>query len=152
MNDPQAAPDGKTGVIVSLLLDYALVKRVQDDGWHEEFVAYMEKKIIDVLEQSIYPELSGNLLFSFSASPLAVEKQVRSSEGAIVGWSFEDEIPINASMLDMKNSVRTSMPDIFKMGQWAASPAGLPNCILTAKLAADLVAKELQLPQTIKQG
>jgi hypothetical protein len=92
------------------------------------------------------------LLFSFSASPLAVEKQGRSSEGATVGWSFEDEIPINASMLNMKDSVRTTMPDIFKMGQWASSPAGLPNCILTAKLAADLVAKELQLPQTIKQG
>jgi hypothetical protein len=44
LNDPQTAPEGKTGVIVSLLLDYALVKRVQDDGWHEEFVAYMEKK------------------------------------------------------------------------------------------------------------
>ena len=150
LNDPDAAPDGKTGVIVSLLLDYALVQRVQDDGWHEEFVAYMEKRIIDVLEHSIYPELSGNLLFSFSASPLAVEKQVRSSEGAIVGWSFEDEIPINASMLNMKDSVKTTMPDIFKTGQWAASPAGLPTCILTAKLAADLVAKELALPKPIK--
>lgn len=143
LNDPETAPEGKTGIIASLLLDYALVKRIEDDGWIEEFAEEMKLKIIDVLTQSIYPVLTEKLIFSFSASPLAIEKRVRSSEGAIVGWSFEESIPINASMLNMKDSVRTSMPDILKVGQWAASPAGLPTCILTAKLAADLVSKEL---------
>jgi phytoene dehydrogenase-like protein len=143
LNDPQTAPEGKTGLIASLLLDYALVKQIKDDGWYEEFMATMEKNIIEVLNQSIYPMLREHLIFSFSASPLTIEKRVRSSEGAIVGWSFEDPIPINASMLNMKNSVRTSMPHVFKVGQWAASPAGLPTCILTAKLAADMVGKDL---------
>ena len=142
LNDPDTAPEGKTGIIASLLLDYALVKHVKDDGWYEDFVEYMEKKIIDVLNQSVYPALSENLIFSFPASPMTIEKRVRSSEGAIVGWSFEESIPIKGSMINMKDSVKTSMPDVFKVGQWAASPAGLPTCILTAKLAADMVAKE----------
>ena len=144
LNDPRAAPEGKTGVIASLLLDYSLVKRIDDDGWFEDFAKHLEMKIIDVLNRSIYPDLTKSLIFSFSASPLTIENRVRSSEGAIVGWSFEEPIPINASMLNMKDSVKTSMPDILKVGQWAASPAGLPTCILTAKLAADLVSKELQ--------
>jgi hypothetical protein len=74
---------------------------------------------------------------------MTIENSVGSSEGSIVGWSFEEPIPINSGMLNMKDSVRTSMADVFKVGQWAASPAGLPTCILTAKLAADLVEKEL---------
>jgi len=45
-------------------------------------------------------------------------------------------------MLNMKESVKTPIPDVFKVGQWAASPAGLPTCILTAKLAADMTGKE----------
>jgi hypothetical protein len=60
-----------------------------------------------------------------------------------VGWSFEQPVPIDAGMLNMKNSVRTALPHVLKVGQWAASPAGIPTCILTAKLAADLTHKEL---------
>lgn len=143
LSDSEAAPAGKTGVIASLLLDYTIVKNIEKDGWYDEFMKYMEDKIIEVLNQSIYPDLKKNLMFSFSASPLSIERLVRSSEGAIVGWSFEDKIPINSSMLNMKESVKTSLPGVLKIGQWAASPAGLPTCILTAKLAADMVGREV---------
>lgn len=142
LHDPEAAPRGKTGVIASCLLDYALVARVEQDGWYDEFVDYMKEKIISVLDGSVYPGLAKKLLFSFSASPLTIEKRVGSSEGAIVGWSFEQPIPISSGMLNMKDSVKTPIPDVLKVGQWAASPAGLPTCILTAKLAADMTGKE----------
>lgn len=142
LHDPEAAPQGKTGVIASCLLDYAIVSRVEQDGWYEEFVDYVKEKIISVLDGSVYPGLAKQILFSFSANPLTIENRVRSSEGAIVGWSFEQPIPINTGMLNMKDSVKTPIPDVLKVGQWAASPAGLPTCILTAKLAADMTGKE----------
>lgn len=144
LNDPQAAPAGKTGVIASLLMDYELVRRIEEDGWLDDFAKHTEGKIIEVLTRSVYPVLKEKLIFAVSASPLTIKKRVGSSEGAIVGWSFEEPIPINASMINMKDSVRTSMSDVLKVGQWAASPAGLPTCILTAKLAADLAGKEAQ--------
>lgn len=143
LNDPDTAPPGKTGVIVSCLLDHALVKKLEETGWYDEFVDFMKQKIIIVLDGSVYPGLKETLLFSFAASPLAIEKKVRSSEGAIVGWSFDQPIPVKGGMLNMKKAVRTSFPDIFKVGQWAGSPAGLPTCILTAKLAANIVEREL---------
>ena len=143
LSDPAAAPEGKTGVIASLLLEHELVRRIADDGWYDEFEAAIENKIVDVLEDSVYPALREHLIFKFSAGPLAIEKRVRSSEGAIVGWSFEQRLPIDAGILSMKDSVRTALPDVLKVGQWAASPAGIPTCILTAKLAADLVYKEM---------
>lgn len=143
LNDPQAAPPGKTGIIASLLLDYELVRRIADDGWYEEFETAMENRMLDVLSGSVYKGLKEHLLFKFSAGPLSIEKRVRSSEGAIVGWSLEEPVPVDPGMLNMKNSVRTTLPDIFKIGQWAVSPAGIPTCILTAKLAADLVHGEI---------
>jgi len=48
-----------------------------------------------------------------------------------------------AFALNMKDSVKTALPDVDKAGQWAASPAGIPTCILTSKLAADMVYKEI---------
>ena len=143
LNDPDAAPAGKTGIIASFLFDYELIKRIEKDGWYEEFKSAVEEKIPTVLSESIYPDLNGHIIFKFSASPLTLQKWSGSSEGAIVGWSFEEPIPLNSSMLNMKDSVKTALPDIYKAGQWAASPAGIPTCILTSKLAADLVYKEI---------
>jgi len=143
-HDEKAAPKGKTGLIASCLMDYELMKRIAQDGWEKEFSQYLEDRIIEVLDQSIYPGLIKNMKFKFSAGPLSIEKRVRSSEGAIVGWSFEKPVPINASMLNMKNSVKTVIPHVYKAGQWAASPAGLPTCILTARLAADQVSKAIK--------
>jgi len=142
LNDPKTAPEGKTGIIASFLFDYELIKRINKDGWYEEFKSAVEEKILSVLDGSIYPDLKKHIIFKFSASPLTLERWSGSSEGAIVGWSFEEPVPLDTGMLNMKDSVKTSLPDVYKAGQWAVSPAGIPTCILTSKLAADLLYKE----------
>jgi phytoene dehydrogenase-like protein len=102
----------------------------------------MAERIIENLNKTVYPGIEEKILFKFTASPLSIEKLVRSSEGAIVGWSFEKPVPVEGGMLNMKDSVKTTIPDVYKVGQWSVSPAGLPTCILTAKLASDLIVKE----------
>ncbi len=144
LNDQDTAPEGKTGLIISFLMDYELPLKIQEDGWYEQFKIYIEETVIDLLDRTIYPGFKNNITYRQSSSPLTVEQLVGSSEGAIVGWSFESEIPIDASMLNMKKSVLTPFPDIYRAGQWTASPAGLPTCIMTAKMAADRVMKDLQ--------
>lgn len=143
LNDPDAAPAGRTGIIASFLFDYELIRRIEKDGWYEEFKLAVEEKIPTVLSESVYPGLNEHIIFKFSASPLTLQDWSGSSEGAIVGWSFEEPIPLKGSMLNMKDSVKTALPDVYKAGQWAASPAGIPTCILTSKLAADLVYREI---------
>jgi phytoene dehydrogenase-like protein len=143
LNDPDAAPEGKSGLIVSFLFDYELTRRIEADGWYGEFEQRIRAMMVDTLTQSVYHELKEHILFSFTASPLSIERGVNSSEGAIVGWSFEQAIPIDAGMLNMKKAVLTTMPDLYRAGQWTASPAGLPTCIMTARMAADLVHAEL---------
>jgi all-trans-retinol 13,14-reductase len=139
LKDPTAAPQGKTGLIVSTLFEYDLVKRVYNDGWYKEFKAAAEKRITDVLANSIYPWLKDRVLFRFSATPLTIANTAGSSEGAIVGWSFENPIPVTHSLLRIGEAVKTPFPHVLKAGQWSYSPTGVPTAILTGRLAADML-------------
>jgi phytoene dehydrogenase-like protein len=68
MRDSSLAPQGKTGLIVSVLFDYRLTKRIQDMGWYEDFKALCETHIIKTLSASIYPGIEDAILQSFSSN------------------------------------------------------------------------------------
>jgi len=134
-------PEGKTGIIVSFLIEYDLFAKLKDVGWYEEFRQELKTRIINVLSNSIYPMLKEKLMDSFSITPLSIQNRIASSEGAIVGWSFQESIPVPNKIQDAQKSVVTAIPNIFKAGQWTYSPAGVPMSILTGKIAADRVCK-----------
>ncbi|HON29115.1 MAG TPA: NAD(P)/FAD-dependent oxidoreductase, partial [Mesotoga infera] len=136
LKDRNSAPPGKTGLIISTLFEYEIVKKVHETGWYSEFKEEFQKKIIEVLSNSIYPMLKDKVLFAFSSSPLSVERAVGSFEGSIVGWSFEEPIPVVSSMMKVTDSVKTPIPCVLQAGKWTYSPSGVPMCILTGKLAA----------------
>lgn len=137
LKDPAAAPPGQTGLIVSTLFEYDLVDKIRQDGWYNEFKQDVEERMTDVLANSIYPTLKDKVLFRFSATPITIENAVGSSEGAIVGWSFENPIPVTNSLLRVNEAPKTALPHIFKAGQWSYSPTGVPTALLTGRLAAD---------------
>ncbi len=141
LKDSAAAPPGKTGLIVSLLLDYNLAKKASESASHKVFKEDLEKRMINTLSNSIYPMLKDKIIFSFSASPLNIEDYAGSSEGSIIGWSFEEPIPVTSSLLKGGSSVKTTIPNVLQAGKWTYSPSGVPMCILTGKLAANRVLK-----------
>ena len=136
LRDPDAAPSGKTGMIISVLFDFELTCRIYAKGWHDEFTKRFEDMIIRTISSSIYPDMSDKVLFSFSTTPYSIFNRVGSSEGSIVGWSFEEKIPVVTSMLQMGRSVKTELPDVFVAGKWVYSPAGGPTAIMTGRIAA----------------
>ncbi|HKK65825.1 MAG TPA: NAD(P)/FAD-dependent oxidoreductase, partial [Clostridia bacterium] len=136
LRDPDAAPAGKTGLIISALFDYELTVKIAAGGWYEEFKKRVEEEFIEVISSSLFPGLQQRLLFSFSASPVTIFNKAGSSEGSIVGWSFEQEIPVVTSMFHMANSVKTALPDVYAAGKWVYSPAGGPTAIMTGRIAA----------------
>jgi phytoene dehydrogenase-like protein len=142
LKDPDLAPPGKTGMTISFLAEYNLFKEIQKAGWLDEFTTEMENRMIDVISDSIYPMLKENIIARFSFTPLNIESRVGSSEGAIVGWSFEKTMPVVNKIQISDRSVLTPIPSIYQAGQWAYSPAGVPMSILTGKLAADKVLKK----------
>ena len=136
LKDPDLAPRGKTGLIISILAEYDLFRMIAEAGWYEEFITEMEKRIIAILSGSVYPMLKDKVMARFSFSPLSYASRVGTSEGAITGWSFREPVPVINKILSANRAVVTPIPSIYQAGQWTYSPAGVPMSILTGKLAA----------------
>ena len=145
LKDKNLAPEGKTGLIISVLFDYHLFEILDEQGWYNEIKIHIEKLIIDLLSKTIYPNLCTAILDSFSFSPLSIARKTGSSEGAITGWAFTNKgMPAINKIQNVSRSVLTPINDIFQAGQWTYSPSGLPIAILTGKLAANRVISELK--------
>jgi phytoene dehydrogenase-like protein len=144
LRDSNLAPDGKTGLVISTLFDYSVARKIFDDGWYDEFKSLSENMIIDLFDKTIYPGIKDRVICQFSSTPITLFNKLGNSEGAITGWGFDNkEIPVETSLSRIARSVKTAIPDVFKAGQWAFSPSGLPVSIITGKLAADAVRKSL---------
>jgi len=141
LRDPDLAPEGKTGLVVSTLFEYDLIKKVKEANWYDEFKTEVENRMLNTLSNAIYPGLKDSVLFTISSTPLNIESVAGSSEGAIVGWSNESPVPVVNELRKMGGSVKTPIPDVYQAGQWVYSPAGLPTAILTGWHAAQNVIK-----------
>jgi phytoene dehydrogenase-like protein len=143
LRDPALAPKGRSGLVVSLLFDYRLARKIEEAGWTPEMKDFLEQCFIDILDRSIFPGLKGKIAERFSSTPLTIEKRTLSTHGAITGWAFTTpHMPAVNRMMQVAKSVETVLPSIYQAGQWVYSPSGLPISILTGKLAADRVLKK----------
>ncbi len=145
MRDETLAPSGKTGLIVSTLIDYTLVNNISEAGWYDEFKEFCIDKIIHILNTTIFKKLKENIEFSICSTPITFEKYTGNFQGSITGWAFnKEEMPSQTRFKQIGNSVLTPIENIYQAGQWTFSPSGLPISILTGKLAADKVNKYLK--------
>lgn len=145
MRDSDLAPKGKTGLIINTLLDYSLVKHISKIGWYDEFKIISQEHIINILDSTLFHGLKNQVIDQFSSTPLTIERKTGNSDGAITGWAFTNKlIPVINSLPKVGQSILTPHPDIYQAGQWSFSPSGLPISILTGKLAAAKVKKELK--------
>lgn len=143
VRDRGLTPEGRTGIIISALMDYALVRKIKDMGWYEEFKVFSEDCIIDVMDRSVFPGIRKVISERFSSTPLTIERITGNSEGAITGWAFAGTVPAENRFKKIKRSIQTPIPNILQAGQWTFSPSGFPVSILTGKLAADEIIKEI---------
>ena len=144
LRDATLAPEGKTGLVISSLFDYGLMKHIREMGWYEALREWMASYILQVLDSSIFPGLKEAVLEQFTSTPLSIEEMSGNAEGAITGWAFTQRpVPAVSSLPRIASSVLTPVPDTYQAGAWTFSPAGLPISILTGKLAADRVHKDL---------
>jgi phytoene dehydrogenase-like protein len=145
LKDVAMAPAGKTGLIVSILLDFDLCEALRTAGRYNELKHLVEELLIDALDSSIYPGLRDSILDRFSYTPCTIARIIGSSDGAITGWAFTNRVvPAVNRMQRVSRSIRTGLPGVYQAGQWAYSPSGLPIAILTGKLAADRVNRDLR--------
>lgn len=141
LRDKKLVPEGKTGMIISFLAEHELFKKIQEAGWLDEFISAIENRVITVITESVFPLLKEKVTGRFSFSPLSIENRIASSEGAIVGWEFNEDMPVINKIQIADRSVFTPLPSVYQAGQWAYSPAGVPMSILTGKIAANTIIK-----------
>ena len=142
LRDAAMAPEGKTGVMISCLLDYDIVEKFEKAGWYAEFKETLEKRIISIFSQTVYPGIAEDILFKFSSTPLTIKQVAGSSEGAITGWSFESDVPVVNKLAGIPKSVLTAIPGVLQAGQWAYSPAGVPIAMMTGWYATQKILKD----------
>ena len=145
LRDPDLAPPDRTGLVVSVLFEHRIAKIVQEMGWYAEFKTFCEDLVIGILDDTVYPGLRKSVIHRFSSTPLSVERIAGSSDGAITGWAFTNEVmPAENRLPRIAAATRTPLPHIHQAGQWNYSPSGMPIAILAGKLVADRAAKELK--------
>jgi len=145
IRDVSMAPEGKTGLIVSTLMEYSLVKHISEMGWYDEYKKLSEECIINILDSTIFKGMKSRVIDKFTSTPLTLERMTGNSDGAITGWAFTNSfIPVENKLPKVAKSIFTPVPDVFQAGQWSFSPSGLPISILTGKLAADEIEKQLK--------
>ena len=142
LRDAAMAPEGKTGLMISCLLDYDIVEKIEQAGWYAEFKEKLENNIIRIFSESIYTGLADDLLFKFSSTPLTIKQVAGSSEGAITGWSFESDVPVVNKLAGIPKSVLTPIPGVLQAGQWAYSPAGVPIAMMTGWYTTQKLKKD----------
>ncbi len=69
LRDASLAPEGKTGLIVSVLFDYHLTKTIWDQGWDEPFREIVGNLMIETLEKTVYHGLTDAVIDKFIATP-----------------------------------------------------------------------------------
>ncbi len=141
--DGSLAPEGKTGLIVSLMFDGELCRQIHERGWYGEFKERTVQHMLDALEASVYPGLRSKILFTDTATPHTLRRMFGVRDGAIVGWSLESPAPVPDRLTRIGASVRTPIPGVFTAGQWTYSPAGVPVAVLTGRIAARVISSRL---------
>jgi len=74
MRDKKLAPEGQTGLIISTLIDYSLVKHISEMGWYDEFKRISEECIINVLDAWIFKGIKHKIMDKFTSTPLTLER------------------------------------------------------------------------------
>lgn len=145
LRDKSLAPEKKTGLIISTVFDYQIVKFFIDRNLYQEFKDFCQDQIIQIIDHKVVAGLKQKIDFSFIATPLTIERETGNYQGAITGWSFLNQVmPAENRFKKIRNAINTPLKDVYQCGAWTFSPSGLPVSILTGKVAADKVIKELR--------
>ena len=153
LRDPSLSPQGQTGLIVSLLFDYQLVKHIEQLGIYDEFKEHITSLMISQLTVGYIENFDKHVLNTIVSTPLSIAKKTLNTQGSLTGWSFINKpFPTQYRMIKVAKSVLTPVSSIKQAGQWVFNPAGVPVSILTGKLAADAVINDFKKSNRHKKG
>lgn len=144
LRDAQLSPKGKSALIVSTLFDYALCEHLFECGYYDEFKKLASQAMISMLTDGLWSAFDQHVEMTIVSTPKTIYERTYATQGSVTGWSFENHpFPVEFKFLRVSKSVLTPIKSIKQAGQFTFNPAGVPVAVLTGKLAADAVHKDL---------
>ena len=144
LRDVQLSPEGKSALIVSTLFDYALCEHLVECGYYDEFKKLASHEMIRILTDGLWPDFDQHVEMTIVSTPKTIYDRTYATQGSVTGWSFANRpFPVEFKFLRVSKSVNTPIKSIKQAGQFTFNPAGVPVAVLTGKLAADAVHKDL---------
>jgi phytoene dehydrogenase-like protein len=141
LRDETLAPKGKSSVIISTLFDYDLTLWLSENNLYKNFKKSLNEAIIHILNDTLLNGWSNKIISVIEATPLTIKSRLNNTGGAITGWSFHGDIPVESKLFKIARSIQTPFPYIYQSSQWSFSPSGFPTSIVTAKIAANKIDK-----------
>jgi len=139
LQDAALAPAGKSGIIVSFLFDYSLMKYIKELGIYDECKIWMQNETVELLDESYFTGLKESVIDITSSTPLTIERKFNNSEGSTTGWSFSQDMPVETKLWKIAKSIKTPFKDIYQASHWSFSPSGVPTSIINAKIVANKI-------------
>jgi len=144
LRDVNLSPKGKSALIVSTLFDYTLCEHLIACGYYDEFKKLASTEMVRILDEGLWNGLSEHIEMTIVSTPKTIFDRTYATQGSVTGWSFENHpFPVEYKFLSVSKSVHTPIKSIKQAGQFTFNPAGVPVAVLTGKLAADAVHKDL---------
>lgn len=142
LRDKRLSPEGKCGLIVSVLFDYELTQHIYQSGFYEEFKSFVRQETINILNNGLWDKLNDHVQKTIVSTPKTIYDRTYATQGSVTGWSFINQpFPAEYQFLKVSQSVNTPINFIKQAGQFTFNPAGVPVAVLTGKLAADAILK-----------
>lgn len=142
LRDKSLSPEGKCGLIVSVLFDYELTQHIYQSGFYEEFKSFVRQETINILNNGLWDKLKDHVQKTIVSTPKTIYDRTYATQGSVTGWSFINQpFPAEYQFLKVSKSVNTPINFIKQAGQFTFNPAGVPVAVLTGKLAADAILK-----------
>jgi phytoene dehydrogenase-like protein len=105
------------------------------------FKKKLSEAIIHILDQTLLKGWKDKIMNVIEATPLTIKSRLNNTGGAITGWSFKGDIPVESKLFKIAKSIYTPFPYIYQSSQWSFSPSGFPTSIVTAKIASNKIDK-----------
>ncbi|MHB8896505.1 MAG: phytoene desaturase family protein [Candidatus Geothermincolia bacterium] len=131
-SDPGLAPEGHHALNVILMGP----SKLEGTDWDAEKPAFIESAI-EFIDKHVAPGISEHVVFTDLATPLDFERRLLHPEGAI----YAVQQDITAQAVFRPNARSRSIKGLYLAGASTHPGGGVPTCIGSGIIAADLVDK-----------
>ena len=146
--NPELAPHGKTGIIVSAVARYDFNDNWNcKNGYSANDYVLLKEKVADQLTETaatLIPGLKNRIISRQIATPHTYNRYTLNTGGSICGWTYDRKNNFHIKGTGgVRSSVLTPVNGLLQAGHWTMYPDGAPVCILTGRLAADYICRQL---------